>query len=113
MRWRGRAGGWGGAVRTSQWEPATRRIAPTPVVCVHGLPQMAHAVEASTPGLRKLRAVLLVLEARLADIVRMWEMGQLAKAGLSRAEVERLVCALFEDTDFRAQCLQRIRVAVL
>ncbi|WIA09183.1 hypothetical protein OEZ85_008594 [Tetradesmus obliquus] len=58
--------------------------------------------------LRKLDAVLGLLAARLAAIVDAWERGQLAAAGLSLVEVRRLVVALFEDTDYRAQCLQRM-----
>lgn len=61
--------------------------------------------------LRKLAAVLGLLEARLADIVSAWEHGALKAAGLSLPEVGRLVVALFEDTDYRAQCLQRMEAA--
>lgn len=61
--------------------------------------------------LRKLGAVLGLLEARLADIVDAWEAGALKAAGLSLAEAGRLVAALFEDTDYRAQCLQRMAAA--
>lgn len=61
-----------------------------------------------TWGLRKLRVILSMLDARLSDIVGMWERGELTAGGLSRGEVERLVEALFEDTDYRAQCLQHI-----
>jgi hypothetical protein len=52
-----------------------------------------------------------VLEAKLTDIVRRWESGELRRAGLSRREVQRLVAAVFENTDHRAQCLQRIEAA--
>ena len=37
-----------------------------------------------------------------------WERGELAAQGLSGGEVRRLVRALFEDTDYRAQMLQRM-----
>ena len=46
--------------------------------------QMQRALEARTWGLRKLRAVLGMLDARLADIVGAWEDGRLAAQGLSR-----------------------------
>jgi len=59
----------------------------------------------------KAQCVLQLLQYRLADIVRAWEGGQLTQAGLSLPEVEGLVCALFEDTDYRAECLQRIEAA--
>lgn len=55
--------------------------------------------------------MLGLLEAKLTDIVRRWESGELRRAGLALAEVRRLVCAVFENTDHRAQCLQRIEVA--
>jgi hypothetical protein len=45
---------------------------------------MQRALEARTWGLRKLRAVLGMLDARLADIVGAWEDGRLAAQGLSR-----------------------------
>jgi hypothetical protein len=62
-------------------------------------------------GLRKLDAVLCLLSQRLADIVAAWESGALSAAGLSLREVEGLVAALFEDTDYRAECLQRMEAA--
>eukprot|EP00775_Hariotina_reticulata_P007918 gene7918-8114_t len=62
-------------------------------------------------NLRKLDAVLGLLEARLADIVSAWEIGALQAAGLSLPDVGQLVVALFEDTDYRAQCLQRMEAA--
>jgi hypothetical protein len=70
--------------------------------------QVAGALHHRCSSLRKLDAVLGLLTARLAQIVEAWERGQLQPAGLSLGEVRRLVVALFEDTDYRAQCLQRM-----
>ena len=46
-----------------------------------------------------------VLEARLAAIREAWQEGRLQRAGLSRWDVERLILALFEDTDMRRSVL--------
>lgn len=62
-------------------------------------------------ALRRLAAVIGLLEAKLADIVIRWESGQLMATGLTLHEVRHLVLALFEDTDYRAQCLQRMEAA--
>ena len=59
-------------------------------------------------ALTKAECVLGLLQSRLADIVQGWEDGRLSAAGLVLPEVESLVVALFEDTDYRAECLQRI-----
>jgi hypothetical protein len=55
--------------------------------------------------------VLQLLQCRLADIVGAWEQGALTADGFTLPEVEGLVMALFEDTDYRAECLQRIEAA--
>lgn len=81
------------------------------VLCVRASPQVGAALQQRCHGLRKLGAVLRLLEVRLADIVEAWEAGALGAAGLGLGEVGRLVCALFEDTDYRAQCLQRMEAA--
>jgi hypothetical protein len=74
--------------------------------------QVAVAVESRTWGLRKLRVLLVLLEAKLADIVRLWEEGRLQRdGGLRTAEVVGIVKAVFDDTDYRAQCLDRILAA--
>jgi hypothetical protein len=72
---------------------------------------LAAAVRARTWGLRKLGAVLGLMTARLADVVARWRDGSLLREGLSLGEVEKLVMALFEDTDYRAQCLQKMQAA--
>ncbi|KAF6266527.1 hypothetical protein COO60DRAFT_1654215 [Scenedesmus sp. NREL 46B-D3] len=69
---------------------------------------VAGALRHRCGALRKADAVLGLLSARLAHIVEAWERRQLQGAGLSLGEVRRLVMALFEDTDYRAQCLQRM-----
>jgi hypothetical protein len=51
------------------------------------------------------------MDAKLADVVKLWEVGTFSREGLSFGEVKQLVCALFEDTDYRAQCLQKMEVA--
>lgn len=55
--------------------------------------------------------MLSLLDAKMSDIVARWESGELRRAGLSLGEVTHLVTAVFEETDRRAQCLQRIEVA--
>ncbi len=55
--------------------------------------------------------MLELLHLRLADIVGAWERGALTADGFTLQEVEGLVRALFEDTDYRAECLQRIEAA--
>lgn len=55
--------------------------------------------------------MLQLLQCRLADIVGAWEQGALTADGFTLPEVEGLVKALFEDTDYRAECLQRIEAA--
>lgn len=52
-----------------------------------------------------------MLHLRLADIVAAWERGALGADGFTLQEVVGLVKALFEDTDYRAECLQRIEAA--
>lgn len=46
-----------------------------------------------------------ILDARLADIREAWQAGRLQQAGITRAELERLILALFEDTDMRRSVL--------
>ncbi len=69
------------------------------------------AISQRTWGLRKLRVLLRLLNARLAEILRDWESGQLSNEGLTLREARHMVCALFEDTDYRAEALQRMEVA--
>ncbi|KIY91986.1 hypothetical protein MNEG_15978, partial [Monoraphidium neglectum] len=72
---------------------------------------LSDALQQRAWGLRRLGAILSCLDARLADIVARWEGGELRRAGLGLQELRGLVCAVFEDTDHRAQCLQRIEAA--
>ena len=46
-----------------------------------------------------------ILDARLADIREAWQAGRLQQAGITRQELERLILALFEDTDMRRSVL--------
>ena len=62
-------------------------------------------------GAARLEALLSQLEDKLAGIAARWEAGELAAAGLTAAEVARVVEAVFADTETRAQALQRIRSA--
>ena len=50
-----------------------------------------------------------MLEARLAAIREAWQEGRPQQAGLSREDVERMVLALFEDTDMRRSVLGFLR----
>lgn len=76
------------------------------------LTQLAHdALQYRCPALKKAQGVLDLLQCRLADIVGAWERGVLTADGFTLQEVEGLVLALFEDTDYRAECLQRIEAA--
>ena len=49
-----------------------------------------------------------LLSARLADIPQRWESGRLSRAGLTAADVRGLVCAIFEASARRNECLSRI-----
>jgi hypothetical protein len=73
--------------------------------------QVLESLQCRCRALQTARAVLTLLTQRLADIVEAWESGALAAAGLSLRDVASLVHALFEDTDYRAVCLQRMEVA--
>lgn len=73
--------------------------------------QVQDTLQQRCHALQKLGAVLELLTKRLAAIVEDWESGALSKAGLSLREVAGLVQALFEDTDYRAVCLQRMEAA--
>ena len=66
---------------------------------------MRRVVEFGAPNWRKLGAVVGLLEAKLVDIVRRWNNGELEGSGLSSEEVRQLVVALFEDTEYRQQQL--------
>ncbi len=69
---------------------------------------LAAALDAAAPSAARLAAVLSVLEARLAEIAARWADGSLAAAGLSARDVGRLVGALFEETEPRAELLSRL-----
>lgn len=69
------------------------------------------AVRSNCTAFRKLAAVLSTLDAKLMDIVQAWESKRLQESGLKRREVEQLIGALFEDTDYRARCLARLAAA--
>jgi hypothetical protein len=73
--------------------------------------QAHDALQYRCPALKKAQGVLKLLQCRLADIVAAWEQGSLTTDGFTLQEVEGLVVALFEDTDYRAECLQRIEAA--
>jgi hypothetical protein len=107
---------WGWGQPCCSPHPRTPRPAhpagpPAPSPPPHPRPQLEDALQQRAWGLRKLGAILAILEAKLTDIVARWESGELQRAGLSRREVEALVEAVFENTDHRAQCLQRIDAA--
>jgi hypothetical protein len=101
------------AARSAATLAIRRRVAPPHPLFPSPPPpaQLQDALQQRAWGLRRLNAVLALLEARLTDIVKRWESGELRRAGLGLGEVRRLVCAVFESTDLRAQCLQRIEVA--
>ena len=83
----------------------------TTLLVLCGVLQAHDALHCRCPNLRKAGRVLELLQLRLADIVGAWERGALGADGFTLQEVEGLVCALFEDTDYRAECLQRIEAA--
>lgn len=60
------------------------------------------------PSLLKLEKLIDVFDARLSAIVHWWEKGDLQKAGFDASEVQRLIWALFEHSDFREECIERI-----
>ena len=59
-------------------------------------------------GWATLAEVTELLSARLADIPQRWESGRLSRAGLTAADVRGLVCAIFEASARRNECLSRI-----
>lgn len=68
----------------------------------------AQVLSCCTP-LRKLRSLLVLLDAGLKEFVISWSEGLLQRDGWEKAEVERLVGSLFEDSDYRRQAIARIR----
>lgn len=62
-----------------------------------------------SPLLFHTQRILTLCTARLADVARLWSSGDLAAAGLDARAVQRLVCALFEDTPTRRSTLAAIK----
>lgn len=60
------------------------------------------------PSIIKLTRLLQIFDARLRMIVEWWEAGELQKLGFTVQEIRRLIWALFEHSDFREECIERI-----
>lgn len=60
------------------------------------------------PSMIKLEKLLQIFDARLRMIVEWWEVGELQKLGFTVQELRRLIWALFEHSDFREECIERI-----
>ena len=61
--------------------------------------------------LRRLRSLLSLLEAGMRDVVAGWLDGSLVRDGWARAEVEHLLAALFEDSEYRQDAMARVRAS--
>ncbi len=56
-----------------------------------------------------MQVLVELLSVRLAEIQSRWRAGELQACGVSRAEAQHLVEALFEDTDARQAALHDIQ----
>jgi hypothetical protein len=56
----------------------------------------------------RLRAIAELLRVRMAEVVEGWQRGTYQAAGLSAAEVKSMVNAVFQDNEFRRNCLGAI-----
>eukprot|EP00195_Chlamydomonas_chlamydogama_P014331 CAMPEP_0202913874 /NCGR_PEP_ID=MMETSP1392-20130828/61677_1 /ASSEMBLY_ACC=CAM_ASM_000868 /TAXON_ID=225041 /ORGANISM="Chlamydomonas chlamydogama, Strain SAG 11-48b" /LENGTH=777 /DNA_ID=CAMNT_0049605309 /DNA_START=18 /DNA_END=2351 /DNA_ORIENTATION=- len=76
-----------------------------------GIP-LAVVLEAATAActpLRKLRTLLSLLEAGMKEIVGRWQQRALQADGLDQEDVEHMLCALFQDSQYRREALARVR----
>ncbi|GFH28191.1 uncharacterized protein HaLaN_26638, partial [Haematococcus lacustris] len=75
-----------------------------------GLP--LHLLHACVLGrctpLRKLRTLTQLLDAPMRDIVALWEQRELQAAGFNADDVQHLLCALFEASEYRRDALARV-----
>lgn len=71
--------------------------------------QISAAVLSRCAPLRRLRSLLGLLEAGMADVVNGWVNGSLAQDGWEMLEVEHMINALFEDSEYRRDALKRVR----
>lgn len=69
---------------------------------------MAEGVLHRSPAFAKLRSVVDLLKKNMADIEELWESGKLQGLGWKLEEVKKFICAVFEATDRRAECLLRL-----
>lgn len=68
----------------------------------------ASAILAQVPYWIKMRELAQLMDASLKDITSRWEEGRLQACGFAAADVQRLICAIFETTPLRKECLERI-----
>jgi len=47
----------------------------------------------------------------MADVVNGWEDGSLPREGWERSEIEHLINALFEESEYRRDALKRVQAA--
>ncbi|KAG1669008.1 hypothetical protein FOA52_000601 [Chlamydomonas sp. UWO 241] len=72
---------------------------------------LSAAVAARCTPLRKLRSLIGLLDSGMVVLVDGWCDGALARDGWGRTEVERVLCALFQDSEYRHMALARVRTA--
>ena len=75
--------------------------------------QISAAVLSRCAPLRRLRSLLGLLEAGMADVVNGWVNGSLAQDGWERLQVEHMINALFEDSEYRRDALKRVHEVAL
>ena len=85
------------AVAAAQWADCGRGAAPG-----------GGSLPVEAPQAARVRALAMLLDARLADIPALWEDGALSEAGLEAAEVAHLVRAVFAPSEHRVDALRRL-----
>ncbi len=79
-------------------------------LCPTNSSQILASAQALCLPLRKLQSLLALLDAGIQDFITAWEEGHLLKDGWSKAEIEHMLLALFQDSEYRRQAIHRIRL---
>jgi hypothetical protein len=61
------------------------------------------------PSWLKLKELATLVDSPLVDITRRWQEGVLAACGFAAQEIHGLICAIFEPTSLRKECLEHIQ----
>jgi len=61
------------------------------------------------PSWLKLKELATLVDSPLVDITRRWQDGVLAACGFAPQEIHGLICAIFEPTSLRKECLEHIQ----